>query len=354
MRKLISNEKSNKKNHKNDDSKKKKIEQKNSDHDSIFRKSLEHPETKKEFLEIHLPVYIKDIVDIESLQMQKESFIDSSLKKSYCDLLFASPKNQYIYILVEHQSSNDPMMAFRLLKYMFSICDRHINQKPKPKYLPLIYPLLIYNGKKKYTARRNIWELFANPQLAKECFTGDYQLIDLPNMSNDETLKTQNAGMMQYLMKNIHARDMIQAWEELAQLLQNKFHITLQDIDSAYLISCLCYTSSKINEEQKPDLGRFLKNNLKNEDVIMTSLAEVWKKEGKEAGIAEGMQQGMQQGIHKGMQQGMQQGMHKGMEQAVKKTATNMILKGLDVSLISSVTGLSIQQVQNLKTGLGK
>ena len=100
----------------------------NADHDGVLKKALEYAPVRKDFFEKHLPEKIKKIVDIESLKMQKESFIDESLKKSYADLLFASPKDQYIYVLLENQSSVDKMMAFRLLKYMISICDIHMKK----------------------------------------------------------------------------------------------------------------------------------------------------------------------------------------------------------------------------------
>jgi predicted transposase/invertase (TIGR01784 family) len=57
-------------------------------------------------------------------------------------------------------------------------------------------------------------------------------------------------------------------------------------------------------------------------------------------GKLEGLDEGMQQGIQKGIQQGIQQG--------VLLTAKNMKQAGIDIAIISQVTGLSLYELENL------
>ena len=51
----------------------------------------------------------------------------------------------------------------------------------------------------------------------------------------------------------------------------------------------------------------------------------------------------------KGLKEGLEQGLERGTEQSKNEIARNMVKKGLDISLISEVTGLSNEQINNLK-----
>ena len=73
----------------------------------------------------------------------------------------------------------------------------------------------------------------------------------------------------------------------------------------------------------------------------------------KREGIAEGMKQGMEksmkQGMEKGMEKGMKQGMEKGLEQRSLEIARKMLAKGMDAASVMEITGLSAEQMQQLK-----
>ena len=65
----------------------------------------------------------------------------------------------------------------------------------------------------------------------------------------------------------------------------------------------------------------------------------------KREGIAEGMEKGMKQGMEKGMKQGMKQGL----EQRSLEIARKMLAKGMDAASVMEITGLSAEQMQQLK-----
>ena len=70
-----------------------------------------------------------------------------------------------------------------------------------------------------------------------------------------------------------------------------------------------------------------------------------------------GLQKGMEKGIEKGIEIGRQQGRQEGIEQGIKRgelekqivIAKNMLKKDFNVSLISEVTGLSIEQLKTIQ-----
>ena len=61
----------------------------------------------------------------------------------------------------------------------------------------------------------------------------------------------------------------------------------------------------------------------------------------KREGIAEGME--------KCMKQGMEKGMEKGLEQRSLEIARKMLAKGMDAASVMEITGLSAEQMQQLK-----
>lgn len=170
-------------------------------HDLIFRKALENPIVARKFFDAHLPASVKTIVDLSSLQIQKESFVERGLKHSISDILFSvkcADSEGYLYLLTEHQSKPDHFMAFRLLKYMINIMDRHKTLHPRSRNLPFIFPLVFYNGKQKYNAPMNLWDLFEekHKELAKKTWTNDYCLINVQKIPDEEFKKRAWTGVM--------------------------------------------------------------------------------------------------------------------------------------------------------------
>ena len=58
---------------------------------------------------------------------------------------------------------------------MLRLCDEELRKQDKlpekEKKLPLIYPVVFYTGRNKYTAPRSFYELFEDEKLAKSFFT---------------------------------------------------------------------------------------------------------------------------------------------------------------------------------------
>lgn len=74
-------------------------------HDELFRKALENPIVAREFFEAHLPKGVRKKVDLLTLKIEKESFIEDKLKASISDVLFSvkfDSNDGYLYILTEH------------------------------------------------------------------------------------------------------------------------------------------------------------------------------------------------------------------------------------------------------------
>ena len=168
-------------------------------HDELFRAIISEPKCHKEFFEAHLPNYVKDIIYLDSIKIEKSDFLDEYLKESICDVLFSvkmknidvedkdkisnkknkAPQIGYLNLLLEAQSKADPKMSFRMMKYMMLIWDRHFKNHPKDKKLPLIFPIIFSNARSNKNMSLDFFDFFYQKDLARKFFTEPFQLIDL-------------------------------------------------------------------------------------------------------------------------------------------------------------------------------
>ena len=283
-------------------------------HDQLFKRIMGNEIAAQEFLEYYLPSNFKEQLDLSKIKVEKESYIEESLRRKYSDIVYAvSTKNKesaFIYILLDHQSTSDYWMALRLWKYTLLLCERHKKNNDK---LPLIYPMIMYNGVEEYSAPRNIWELFTDPMQAKELMVSDYQLVDLQSMSDDEIVQQKHLGMMSYVMKHIHQRDMLKLWEEFLRRFKLEVLIDKEN-GYIYLESFLWYTDAKLQEEQQLELEQVLAKYLSEEEQgnIMRTIAQKYIDEGK------------------------------------AEIVKNLLKAGLSVDFITQSTGLSLSQIESL------
>lgn len=93
-------------------------------HDKFFKETIGNVETAKDFLTNYLPMNLLQVVDVNTLVPQKDSFINKELEENFSDLLFKvniNNKEGYFYFLFEHTSYLDREIIFQILKYMIEI-----------------------------------------------------------------------------------------------------------------------------------------------------------------------------------------------------------------------------------------
>ena len=79
-------------------------------HDKFFKESLGNVETAKDFIANYLPKQVLQVLDVNTLMPQKDSFINPELEENFSDLLFKIDilnKEGYLYLLFEHKSYQD-------------------------------------------------------------------------------------------------------------------------------------------------------------------------------------------------------------------------------------------------------
>ena len=110
-------------------------------HDAVFRQMLMHQAVAKDFLQLYLPAPFLAICELDSLQLVSGSFVEEDLRASYSDILYSLRTRHgpgYVYALIEHQSTPDKLMAFRLLVDLTVMPDNQIARHRRMAMLELL------------------------------------------------------------------------------------------------------------------------------------------------------------------------------------------------------------------------
>lgn len=298
-------------------------------HDQFFRQAMKDKRVANEFLKIHLPSEICALVDFDALTLQPRSQTNAVRRESIVDVLFKTQiggKEAYIYLLLEHQSTPDPLMSFRVIQYTINAIDEHLRIYKTTK-IPLIYPLVVYHGKP-YHFTTNINDLVDAPrELVEKYFLKPFQLLDL-NQIEDEMLKQNTwSGIMAFVLKHIFARDMLPFLRDIAPLLK----MVDQHNGRDFIGIVLQYILERAELSDEEAFFKLINTNLSHDigEKIM-SLAEKLRLEGELRGKLEGKLEGEYL---------------KSIEIALR-----MIEAGSDAAFIMKVTKLPLEKIKELQS----
>ncbi len=264
-------------------------------HDKFVRKTLSRKEIAQDFLQNYLPNDVLEIVNLQSIEISKDSFIEKELKEYYSDLLykvdFAGEKG-YVYLLFEHKSHENKLTPLQCLGYIRNIWYLHIKQT-KQKYLPLVIPLVLYHGRKKWSSGIRLSDLIQGPKekLIKYIPDFEFVLYDLTQFSDNEIKGAVTSKGILLLLKHIFDPDII---DKLPKIFSFFKELQNQNTGLQYLETLLRYLFSTIDDITIDKIKDIMEASISDEkgDLIMT-LAEKLRSEGYEKGIQKGVQQGI-------------------------------------------------------------
>ena len=298
-------------------------------HDAVFKQFLYHPDTARDFLDIYLPSTLRELCDLQTLKLESGSFIEDSLRASYSDVLWSLKTNEgdgYIYVVIEHQSSPDAHMAFRLMRYAIAVMQRHLDAGHKK--LPLVIPLLFYHGAASPYPYSLCWlDEFDDPESARQLYSTAFPLIDITVVPDDEIMQHRRMALLELIQKHIRKRDLMGLVEKLAILLV-KGHANDNQLKA--LFNYLMQAGDTVH------FGEFIHEIAErlpqHKDKLMT-IAERLRQEGHLNGLQEGHRKGLQEGLQTGKR-----------EEALR-IATTMLADGIDRLTILRITGLSAEDL---------
>jgi predicted transposase/invertase (TIGR01784 family) len=193
-------------------------------HDSMVGAVLRDPAEAASLLRTYLPDEVQQGLNWSTLKLAEGSFVDEDMRRSESDLLYEIERvsglnTVWVYTLIEHQSTPDRWMRFRLLKYCCRIWDMNLAQRPPPSELRPIVPLVFYQGERSWFYSTEFADLFAE---SVRDWPGtphfSHEMIDQSGMQPNEVQGELKARLMQLLL--MAAYHPMLAWmEQVAELL---------------------------------------------------------------------------------------------------------------------------------------
>ncbi|MGL9725052.1 Rpn family recombination-promoting nuclease/putative transposase [Sodalis sp. (in: enterobacteria)] len=303
-------------------------------HDLAFKQFLTHPDTARDFMQLHLPAELQVVCDFSTLKLESGSFVEDSLRPYFSDVLYSlrttTGGEGYIHVLIEHQSTPDKHMAFRLLRYAVAAMQRHLDAGHKK--LPLVIPVLFYTGKRSPYPYSTRWlDEFNDPVLAGKLYNGNFPLVDVTVIPDEEIMEHRSMAALTLLQKHIHRRDLADLMDNLATLLLTE-HMTGQQLTS--LINYLVQAGESSDAEA---FVRELAQRVpQHEDELMTIAQQLEQK-------------GIEKGIQLGRQEGRQEGRQKGRNEGKLEVARTMLQNGLDRNTVMKMTGLTENDLAQIR-----
>jgi hypothetical protein len=133
-------------------------------HDSIFKQVFSDPALAAEELRAVLPPALEARIDWPTITRVPSDFIDPAFRQRIGDLAFHSEfldSGEVLLWLLEHQSTEEWWMLQRILDTKSVMWWSWRRQNPDARHLPVIVPVVVYNGPRPWRAPTGMHALYA-------------------------------------------------------------------------------------------------------------------------------------------------------------------------------------------------
>ncbi len=257
-------------------------------HDIFTKVTLQEKKNAIDFFQHYLPKKIFEQINLDSIEITKDSFVHSNYSDIHSDILFKVNllgKPGYIYTLIDHKSSQDKFTAFQLLKYMIGIWELHIKQsKEEVLDLPIIIPMVLYHGVDKWKYGTDLLRIQEKVDgLAEYQVNFSYVLYDLSTYKDEEIKGELTTRIFLLLLKYIFRDDLK---DKLYSILELLVELDNQSTGLEYVETVLRYLITG-NRKFPLDKIQEMIQNVKSERVknMMETIAETLEKKGFRRGI---------------------------------------------------------------------
>jgi len=163
-------------------------------HDKIFREILED---KREIVTLINKILKlenkKEELKEQDLERYKRKFVTDNFKYAETDIIYRK-KGEDIFFLIEHQSTIDYSMPYRILMYSLEIIKSVIDERQlrkKAYKFPMVYPIIIYTGSKKWNVEKYIEEKQQKIPGCEPVRFYEYNVVDVNQYTDEQLLNSQ-------------------------------------------------------------------------------------------------------------------------------------------------------------------
>ena len=314
----------------------------NKKHDKLFKEILSDKKEAVKFINNYLNLCLVES-DIEKYEKE---FRTNGFYNIETDIVYKL-KEKNVFILIEHQSSVDLKMAYRVLCYKNAIIESAIDKKrlkERNYKIPKVIAIVLYTGKRKWNSLsiNDIEEKidgYENPN-------NEYHLIDSNEFSRNKLLSDNLITSKAMLIEKSKNKD--ELYKNIEDVIHNQ--IRNNTFDNTQLEKLVRYELAET--EDNNIISEFLEKirNIEGGNEIMTNASRIInreirksKKEGIEIGWNQGIIRGKEEGKIEGKVEGKAEGKAEGIALVAKRLKGKMHIKD-----ISQITGLSEKEIKQL------
>ena len=289
----------------------------------------------QQLVEAFLDASVTDIMDLETLVM----FPTESISKNAKSKTFKVRRNDvmwkirlrdgsqaYVLLMVEAQSSVDSAMALRVGEYVLNWY-LHLKATEVLEVLPLIVPMVIYNGDDAWNAETRLRNMIDAPEAFSDIgvvMDGGYILIDEKRLYKTGQLPSGN--IFKSLITALHTNDVDEFFDNVKtteQMLEES------DVNQEFIEHVNSFILDLKRLENDSELAQFIQQ--RGMQNMTTTIAD------------------FEQQLMERIERGKQKGEQKGMQKKAREFARLMLGDGKPEQEVRRYTNLSTEEIRRIK-----
>ena len=274
--------------------------------DLAYKRLFSHPLLVRELLRGFVREEWVQRLDLDSLDQVNAQFVSDDLRERTNDMVWrvrcVGEPQSVLYLTIEFQSTVDRHMPVRMLACL-GLQYQQLSRNPAVHVggrLPMILPIVLYSGRKRWTAPESFEAMLApvDPALAPYCPRGRYLLIEPGRYTDGELERLENVAADLFRVEQ--SRDASQLERALAGLLERLSRVEFAELRVAFetwfrnvILPRLPDGERLAMAQELMDMRTMLVENLYE---WVAEKSQEARQEGHEIGLREGREEGRREG----------------------------------------------------------
>ncbi|MDR1534390.1 MAG: Rpn family recombination-promoting nuclease/putative transposase [Planctomycetota bacterium] len=284
-------------------------------HDHLARHFLTNPDLAADLLRNYVDREVVEKFDLDRLQVESPVNVSAALAERLGDIRLStgfkgSARKSQVFILMEHQSTPDRLIALRVIEYIIldfrARLKRKASRKGDSKIFPYPLAVILYHGKRPWREPLRIWEMIHRvPGLPGGLLDVPIYLVDLASLPAGEIKGKPALRALLSALRAASNRGLEASMEDILRMVAEA-RDDLRFPDWVQALS-LYYLSLETPREGLKAMTRKLERIMPAKEAknMTTSLAEKLVLQGEEKGLEKGLEKGRKEGEEKGRKEGI-------------------------------------------------
>ena len=292
----------------------------NSRHDKLFKIILSNKEEAVGFIKKVLNS--KEDITTKNIELYNKEYITEKFEKRETDITYKIAEKN-LYIIIEHQSTIDRTMPYRIQRYKMLLMDEIINKKEMKKVgyeFPRIIAIVLYTGRGKWKVEK-LEDVQKPLEWYKET-EKEFELVDVNKYTEEELMKDElvitKAMLIEKQKDARKVRDILNKVNQIVKDNPEKIKLLLEILKYILL-------NSK-SEEIRNEADRIIKEYKGGEEAVLNMVTV----------------------YNKALDEQREKGQKAGDRQRQIKTAKRLIKEKMKPEFIAKITDLSIEEIEKL------